>query len=394
MPRAFWHAKAAVTVLATSVLGLAASPARAEPPNGRATPVYILTLWTDDSDDQADALTQALRSRVRQAPGWSLLETNQSFETLSIALKCPPKPDSMCLQRIGDQLHADHYVWGTMGKKRAPGEVTADLHLWVRGKPSTEASETYSDNLKDASDESLRAVAAKLFGKLTASSAPGVVVVRAGRSSGSVLVDGVERASLDGGTARLEVPPGAHTVAVKVAGFDAPGQSADVAAGSERELSFSLTPSKQAAEPGEARSSSSFPVTKLLGYSALVAGVGFLVAGGVEGLNWINDSNASSSDRNSVPKTVTDVCTYPSAQAMDACNKSNDAKTVSTLAWVFGGIGAVLVGTGIILVTTDHGSGDAHRDVSSAPRPRATPDVQVLPEVGPRAGSLSVRVRF
>src|SRR6516164_1118081 len=112
MAPALRHAKAALTVLATSVLGLAASPSRAEPPNGRATPVYILTLWTDDSDDQADALTQALRSRVRQASGWSLLETNQSFETLSIALKCPSKPDPPCLQRIGDQLHADHYVWG------------------------------------------------------------------------------------------------------------------------------------------------------------------------------------------------------------------------------------------------------------------------------------------
>jgi hypothetical protein len=389
MAHAFRSAKAALTVLTASVLGLAVSPARAEPPNGRATPVYILTLWTDDADDQADALTQALRSRVRQASGWSLLETNQSFETLSIALKCPPKPDSGCLQRIGDQLHADHYVWGTMGKKRAPGEVIADLHLWVRGKSSSEASETYSDNLKDASDESLRAVAARLFGKLTASSAPGVIVVRAGRSTGSVLVDGVEKASLDGGTARLEVPAGMHTVAVKVAGFEAPGQSTEVTGGSERELSFSLNPSRQAAEPGEARPSSSFPVTKILGYSALVAGVGFLVAGGVEGLNWINDSNASSNDRNSVPKSVTDVCQYPSQQAMDACKQSNDAKTVSTLAWVFGGVGAVLVGTGVVLVTSDHGSHETHRDASSAP-----PSVQVLPEVGPRAGSLSVRVRF
>jgi hypothetical protein len=113
------------------------------------------------------------------------------------------------------------------------------------------------------------------------------------------------------------------------------------------------------------------------------------VAGGVEGLNWINDSNASSSDRNSVPKSVTDVCTYPSQPARDACDKSNDAKNVSTLGWIFGGVGAVLVGTGIVLITSDHGS-EAHRDVSSASRPR----VQVLPDVGPRAGSLTVRVQF
>jgi hypothetical protein len=74
---------------------------------------------------------------------------------------------------------------------------------------------------------------------------------------------------------------------------------------------------------------------------------------------------------------------------MDACNKSNDAKTVSTLGWIFGGVGAVLVGTGIVLITSDHGS-EAHRDVSSAPQPT----VRVLPELGPRAGSLTVRVQF
>ncbi|MGD0524874.1 MAG: hypothetical protein ABSE49_07015, partial [Polyangiaceae bacterium] len=106
-------ARVAFGLIAAAAAMGSVGTAHAEPPNARATPVYVLSIWTDDADDQADALTQALRSRVRQAQGWSLLETSQSFETLSIALKCPPKPDAACLQRIGDQLHADHYVWGT-----------------------------------------------------------------------------------------------------------------------------------------------------------------------------------------------------------------------------------------------------------------------------------------
>ena len=53
--------------------------------NSKATPIYVLSVWTNDADDQADALTAALRSRVRQLPGWSLAETTQSFETLAIA---------------------------------------------------------------------------------------------------------------------------------------------------------------------------------------------------------------------------------------------------------------------------------------------------------------------
>ena len=72
--------------------------------------------------------------------------------TLSLALRCPPTPNQSCLDRIGDQLHADHYVWGTMAKEKA-GEVSAELRLWSRGKPQVEASEMYSDNLKDPGDE-------------------------------------------------------------------------------------------------------------------------------------------------------------------------------------------------------------------------------------------------
>src|SRR5271167_3344141 len=144
--------------------------ALAEAPSAKAQPVYVLTLTTEDSDDQADALTQAIRSRVRQSQGWSLLETSQSFDTLSIALKCPPKPDAGCLQRIADQLHADHFVWGTLAKGGS-GQVKAVVHLWTRGKSEVEANTAYSDNLKDPSDESLRTIATTLFGSLSGTGA-------------------------------------------------------------------------------------------------------------------------------------------------------------------------------------------------------------------------------
>src|SRR5579859_3596369 len=97
----------AFATLASTILGLAPLVARADTVSPKTTAVYVLSVWTDDADDQADALTQALRARVRQTPGWMLLDTTQSFETLSIALKCPSRPDAACLQRIGDQLHAD-----------------------------------------------------------------------------------------------------------------------------------------------------------------------------------------------------------------------------------------------------------------------------------------------
>jgi hypothetical protein len=390
MARALRLAPLAFAVLLVASEALVSTVARAEPPNTRATPVYVLSLWTDDADDQADALTQALRSRVRQVPAWSLLETSQSFETLAIALKCPPKPDGACLQRIGDQLHADHYLWGTMAKKKGAGEVTADLHLWSRGRASTEAGEAFSENLKDASDESLRAIAARLFGKLIGSGATGTLVVHAGRGAGSVLVDGSEKATLEAGTARLEVPAGSHTIGVHVSGFEAAEQSFDVANGGEHDLTFTLASARHANRDEQARSS--FPVVKVLGYSAIVAGAGFLVAGGIEALNWVSDSNASSNDRQTIPRSVTDVCSDQAPAAQDACSKSKDAMSVSTLGWVFAGAGAVLLGTGIVLVMSDHGPSEETSASTSRRAPSAA--VRVLPSVGPRAGSLQLRVDF
>ena len=76
--------------------------------------LVVLPLTTDDADDQADALTRALRARVEALPAWAPQESAQSFETLSIALRCPTKPDAACLERVADQIHTDHYVWGTM----------------------------------------------------------------------------------------------------------------------------------------------------------------------------------------------------------------------------------------------------------------------------------------
>lgn len=388
----------ALMTLIVSVVLFRSVPAMAEPPNGKATPVYVLSVWTNDVDDQADALTQALRSRVRQSPGWSLAETNQSFETLSLALRCPPTPNQTCLDRIGDQLHADHYVWGTMAKEKA-GEVSVELRLWSRGKPQVEASEAYNENLKDPGDEALRAVAGRLFAKLTSNGATGTLVVHAGTAAGSVQVDGVTKGRLDGGVARLDVPEGSHTVVVRVTGFTAPPQEISLQDGGEAEISFALSPiegppgAEGAPEPAqESVEKKPFPLRKVIGYSVVVVGVGFLVAAGIEGESWLSDKNASDQDRNSVPNNVSNVCEMQVNQAaQDACQKSTSASHAAKLGWIFAGVGAVLAGTGIWLVVGDH-SGEAATEPTARATPR--PRFDVLPALGAHAGSFDVRMTF
>ena len=322
-----------LVLLVATAQGLVPRTARADGADPKGSPLYVLSVWTNDADDQAEGLTAALRARVRKAPGWSLVEATQSFETLAIALKCPPTPNASCLERIGDQLHADRYVWGTMAKEKA-GEVTADMRLWTRGKPQVEASESYSEDLKDPASEPLRAVAARLFTKL--------------------------------------------------AGAPGEGEAEATAGGDEHSGASELAKVEREPDKGP----STFPLRKVVGYSAVVAGVGLLVAGGVEGLSWMSDKSASDTDRTSVPRTVSDVCAAPStnAAAADACQKTHDASNAALLGWVFTGAGAVLAGAGVILVLTDHGSSDS----AAAARTR----VAVTPALGARSGGLDVRVTF
>jgi hypothetical protein len=319
---------------------LAAGPARADPPSASTVPVYVLALWTEDADDQADALTRALRWRVQQAPGWSLVETSQSLETLAIALKCPPNPDAPCLQRVGDQLKADHYVWGTMERRRgAPGQVSVELHLWTRGQPGVVTHASFSDSLKDAGDEALRTVATRLFGQLT----------------GSPQSTAVESPA----------PPSPEPA---------------------------RPPEPSVAPPPAATAPSSFRVRAAIAYTALAVGAGLLVVGGAEAIDWLGDRNGSVDDRRQIPKSVSDVCAdMTREQSLDACTKSNDAITASTLAWIFAGAGAVLAGTGVWLLATDHPSETTSTEIArGADRPR----LEVLPALQPRAGRLVVRLTF
>ncbi len=90
---------------------------------------------------------------------------------------------------------------------------------------------------------------------------------------------------------------------------------------------------------------------------------------------------------------MTDVCkTGYNAQAVDACAKSKDAVSVSTLGWVFTGVGAALLGTGFVLMLGDHGSSDAPHDAGTPATGKAK--VDVVPQVGLRGGGLDLRVTF
>jgi hypothetical protein len=306
-------------------------------------PVLVLTLMTDDADDQAETLTRALRARVEALSAWSLEETTQSFETLSIALRCPTKPDSACLERIGDQLHATYYVWGTM--TRARGEVTADVNLWSRVGAGAHASATFPDNLKDVESPKLRAVAMRLLESVLGS------------------------------------PPDASQ---GVHGKPAP-DSVPVPIPAP-------VPTPQGQEPAPPESSAPptgpnlLPTT--LGYAGVAAGVVLFVASALEVVKWSNDKSLADQQRAMVPSSVGDVCAAPGdAAAATACQTSTRVMNDAIFAWSFGLAGAAVAGTGVWLLISSGGSGSARAAIRRPP-------IEVVPTIGSRVRSLDLKVTF
>jgi hypothetical protein len=336
----FREIRVELCALVASGLLLAARGARAD--ERPAAPVYVLALSTDDADDQAEALTAALRARVDALPTWALQETSQSFETLSIALRCPARPDGACLERIGDHLHADHYVWGSMSRGR--GDVAVEVNLWSRDGAGAKTSATFPDNLKDPESPRLRAVAVRLLESLLGSSAEEPPAVR-------------------GKAASVPTPVPAPVGATPA------------------------TPATPAPEPATHPSQSS-NAPKVLGYAGIASGVVLLVAGGLEWAKWSTDKNAANQQRAMVPAHVTDVCAAPgNAAAAGACQATTRETNDAILVWVFTVASAALGGTGAWLLIASGGSGAGRPATARLP-------IELVPTIGAHVRSLDLRLTF
>ncbi len=157
-------AAAAATALAASSAFVSGTAGAAEP-GPDTLPINVITIQTDTADDQAEALTKALRVAVRAMPGWSLAVGDYSLEVLTLSLKCPDPPDANCQSRIADQIKSDRYVWGTIKKKG--NVVSGEVHLWVRGKGTSNWKLDYTSNLTEANDDALKRIAGETISQLT-----------------------------------------------------------------------------------------------------------------------------------------------------------------------------------------------------------------------------------
>jgi hypothetical protein len=373
----------------------------AEAPGPRTTPVHVLGIDSDDAEDQADALTGSLRSRIRSAPGWSLQETQHALGMLTAALRCPQKPDAACLQRIGDQLHTDRFVWGVMSK--APGsEVTAEVHLWTRGHPDVFARETYSDNLQDQNDETLRRIATRILDKLAGITTKGTLTVHAGDAEGVVWINGQKNRALERGAATIELIPGRYDIEVRAPGFAAAAQEGVVVnPGQDTSVPFKMVAVAQPVAAAAAPESK-VGVRRVLGWTLIGLGVVGEIVAGVEGFEFLSAKNDLDNARSQVPATITDVCSNaPNTQfngvASDACSKYNEAATDRMVGIIAASAGGVVLLGGAVLLLTDRSKESGGASSAPAPSARAErPRFQLLPYASPRGtgGGVDVVLMF
>lgn len=360
--------------------------ARADQSGGHTVPVAVLSFDSEDAEDQADAFTGALRSRIRAAQGWSLIETAQSLGMLTAALKCPARPPPECQQRIGEQIKAERYIWGYVTKGPQSGQVTAEIHLYQKGKPDTVIKENYADNLKDQNDDTLRKIAARVLERL-GGQAVGVIIVKGPSDmNGEVIVDGDKKVAMTGGNARIELGPGSHAIDVVPVTGNPTKRTVLVTAG--KETLVDLGPA-QVAPPEPTEPEKPFPTKKVLGGVALAGGV-VLGALAVQQFLFYNElQDRGEAYKQFVPKDEAPC----DGSDQHFCNMDKRARTASAISIASASVGAVLIGTGVYLLFFSSDS-SPEKGTNAAKSSPPKPKTRFAPTFGTTGGGFALSGSF
>lgn len=389
-----------MSVLALGPVVAVAPPAHADPPGPNALPVQVVAIRSDDAEDQAEALTQALRSAVRASRGWSLPSGDFSLEVIALALKCGDAPDEACQAKIGDYIKAERYVWGTLGRTKKK-QVAASLHLYERGRPTTATEIAYDDNLTEPGDDALKRLAATALEKLTGGPPKGKVHIKTSLKDGDLFVDGQASGPVTNGEQSMQLTAGEHTIEVRsllakeVAQVTVrPLGTVEIAlapAGSERHEEASGAADADSTRPAHWQRTAGYVGLGVGGAFALGGLYSMLKVGLIRGdEKYENYRKGFTGDE--------DVCQAAEAGSLskqpgaatppemrDMCRQGT---TFRTLQWVFFGVGALAAGAGTYLLLTDDEGGAQ----GTASRRRG--GIRVTPAVGPGLAAIDVNVTF
>jgi hypothetical protein len=343
--------------LALVLSGIALTPrtAQALPPT-----IHVVGLDSDNADEQADALTSAMRSKVRSLGAYTLGEPNQQLSILMTALKCKgTQPDATCEQSIGTQLKSKRFIWGQAVHNKAAATITVNVHLRGSDSKPTDASETYPDTLKD-----VQSVAMRLLGKLLGAATAGMakVTVRSTESDCEVSIDGARAGQLTRGEGVFELAAGEHTFAVLPPCKGTQLNKTITGTEGTIDLSPAVATKLTIPPPGSsAKENGKSSLRPIVGWSLI--GVGAIGTGiGVYGFATYFGAKNAGQKVNEEPPVAGDpvgfgsnFCTGGKISGSDRvrrfCEQHDKSINASTLGWVAASIGGAALIGGIILLT-------------------------------------------
>jgi hypothetical protein len=375
----------AVSALALCALS-ALCPDTSQAQTAQALPwIGVVDVRSYDAPEQA----RAVSSVIRQDLGGAATAGFQ-LDSLFAELACSAGPDSACLDRIANRLQTELFVWG-YARRVAPGQVMFELHLFARGEPERYTELTLSDVLTDPSNAPLRrSVHTALTGLVTRGGAA-TIRLRAGNSSGQVLLDGHPATDLRNGQAVMSLRAGEHRIEVRLPDHLAAERTLFVQPGSVTDLLLEPPPSASTdSEPGTSVNWRKTGGLIALGAGAVFTGLGVWSTTQVKA---INDDQGFQEYRMSVAATG-DVCDAANAGLVASSSSAASPSRVSDLCAsgtryerlgiVFYGSALVSVGAGIYLLATS----------PSGPPARSPQAWQLVPSFGKEGGRLEARVRF
>lgn len=377
---------------------LLSSDVLAAPPGPGVQPLHVLEFYTDDADDQAKALTLAMRARVRASKDYSLADGDFALGVFLASLKCGDIPDVACQTRIGDNLKIDRYIWGTM-RKVDGGQVSVDIHLWQRGQQEVRQQQTFSDNMTVAEDQGLQKIADQLLGKLVSFGKVGAVKLSNPKNiEGDLFVDGQPQGKFGGPHQELSLPVGEHRFEVRSKG-QVVAQGGGLV-GPNNPLELELAPKDSGNQVSLSTEQAAWK--KPASYAAIGVG-GAMVLGAAYMSLWSatngfgNDSIKKVGENTPSGTKVCDAARNPTgafpagrqpdgsvlSDAVKVCDRGDSFKTMQTVLYPVGGL---LIAGGAYLL---YSAGKSEKADATAKR-----RVEVTPLIGQNTGFVDLKVTF
>lgn len=373
-----------------AVLGFARSAA------AKSDGIQVLALYSEDANDQAHALTVALKNAIRHSGKYDLDEGDYSLEVLALALGCSQPPDAGCQDSIAKKIGSNRYIWGTMSL--SGNDVVTDLYLWESGSVARQTRLKYTANLTTAADDLLRLIASRATNELFAGTPSkgarrGLLVVTAGTVNGLVFVDDEPAGPIRNGYAELMVRVGRRRIAVEAHGYERSHGSvivhgdgpSDIALQPERihednfaSESYGDTRDRDGEEDEGASRKSTAGAWAAVGAGALMVGGGVYSAIQVRKIDqdagYARYRAGLHPDQNACVEASRGTQVPGASPASDVSRLCDRSRTFEALQYVLFGLGTVSAGAGVIMLLS--GGDDGVKEERSA---RVQPTVNVGP---------------